>query len=90
MNWVLKKMYDLKYFTKQSQKLIFYGVLWRKSHERTKEESEDHALKSPSPVAPLLQNKKMEEYNHQEIMMESKTGYFLANAKIISTYISSR
>ncbi|XP_047172807.1 WAT1-related protein At5g40210-like [Vigna umbellata] len=39
----------------------FYGVLWGKSQERTKEESEDHTLESSSPVAPLLQNKRMEE-----------------------------
>lgn len=39
----------------------FYGVLWGKSQEKTKEESEDLTMESSLPVAPLLQNKRMEE-----------------------------
>ncbi|CAJ1974313.1 unnamed protein product [Sphenostylis stenocarpa] len=39
----------------------FYAVLWGKSQERTKEEIQVHMLESPSPVVPLLQNKRMEE-----------------------------
>jgi len=38
----------------------FYAVLWGKSQERTKEESEVLS-ESYSPVAPLLQNKGVEE-----------------------------
>jgi len=39
----------------------FYAVLWGKSQERTKEESEVQTLESYSPVVPLLQNKTVEE-----------------------------